>query len=172
MSNAGIRVRASLDPRASARKGIVLAKRRGFYRGRKRVLSPDGLADARRRADAGDEKAQIARKLGISRETLLPNLFLSSSTRSLNPTGYTSSAHGGRRQVNGENMKSLDNHDREIRPEYDFSGAQRGRHAKAYAAGTNVVLLDQTSRRGFQTPCARCADYSRNQLALVLRRDA
>jgi len=68
LSNAGIRVRASLDPRASARKGIVLAKRRGFYRGRKRVLSPDGLADARRRADAGDEKAQIARKLGISRE--------------------------------------------------------------------------------------------------------
>jgi len=29
-----------------------------------------------------------------------------------------------------------------MRPEYDFSGARRGRHAKAYAAGTNVVLLD------------------------------
>ncbi|MGB8267585.1 MAG: DUF2188 domain-containing protein [Candidatus Velthaea sp.] len=39
-------------------------------------------------------------------------------------------------------MKSLDNEDREMRPEYDFSGAQRGRHAEAYAAGTNVVLLD------------------------------
>jgi len=44
--------------------------------------------------------------------------------------------------VNGENMKSLDNNDREMRPEYDFSGARRGRHAKAYAKGTNVVLLD------------------------------
>lgn len=29
-----------------------------------------------------------------------------------------------------------------MRPEYDFSGAQRGRHANAYAAGTNVVLLE------------------------------
>ena len=44
--------------------------------------------------------------------------------------------------MNVENMKSLDNHDRDMRPEYDFSGAQRGRHVKAYAAGTNVVLLD------------------------------
>jgi DNA invertase Pin-like site-specific DNA recombinase len=56
--------------RERQREGIVLAKQRGVYRGRKRVLSPDGLADARRRVDAGDNKAQIARELGISRETL------------------------------------------------------------------------------------------------------
>jgi DNA invertase Pin-like site-specific DNA recombinase len=56
--------------RERQREGIVLAKQRGVYRGRKRVLSPDGLADARRRVDAGDKKAQIARELGISRETL------------------------------------------------------------------------------------------------------
>jgi len=42
----------------------------GVYRGRNRALSPEGLADARRRVDAGDKKAQIARELGISRETL------------------------------------------------------------------------------------------------------
>ena len=56
--------------RERQREGIVLAKQRGVYRGRKRALSPDGLADARRRVDAGDKKAQIARELGISRETL------------------------------------------------------------------------------------------------------
>ena len=56
--------------RERQREGIVLAKQRGVYRGRKRALSPDGLADARRRVEAGDKKAQIARELGISRETL------------------------------------------------------------------------------------------------------
>lgn len=30
----------------------------------------------------------------------------------------------------------------ELRPDYDFSGAVRGRHHAAYQAGTNVVLLD------------------------------
>jgi DNA invertase Pin-like site-specific DNA recombinase len=56
--------------RERQREGIVLAKQRGVYRGRKRALSPDGLADAQRRVNAGDKKAQIARELGISRETL------------------------------------------------------------------------------------------------------
>jgi DNA invertase Pin-like site-specific DNA recombinase len=56
--------------RERQREGIVLAKQRGVYRGRTRALSPEGLADARRRVDAGDKKAQIARELGISRETL------------------------------------------------------------------------------------------------------
>jgi hypothetical protein len=30
----------------------------------------------------------------------------------------------------------------ELRPEYDFSGAVRGKHHTAYKAGTNVVVLD------------------------------
>jgi hypothetical protein len=29
----------------------------------------------------------------------------------------------------------------ELRPYYDFSGAVRGKHAKRYAEGTNLVLL-------------------------------
>ncbi len=56
--------------RERKRGGIVLAKQRCVYRGRKRVLSPDGLADARRRVDAGDKKVPIAREPGISREAL------------------------------------------------------------------------------------------------------
>lgn len=30
----------------------------------------------------------------------------------------------------------------ELRPEYDFSGAERGKHYKTYQEGTNLVLLD------------------------------
>ena len=35
----------------------------------------------------------------------------------------------------------LDDND-EMRPEYDFSRAVRGKHYEAYRAGTNVVLLE------------------------------
>lgn len=56
--------------RERQREGIALAKQRGIYRGRKRVLSDDIIASAKMRIAAGDTKAQIARDLGVSRETL------------------------------------------------------------------------------------------------------
>lgn len=56
--------------RERQREGIALAKQRGIYRGRKRVLSDDIIASAKTRIAAGDTKAQIARDLGVSRETL------------------------------------------------------------------------------------------------------
>ena len=37
----------------------------------------------------------------------------------------------------------------ELRPEYDFSGAVRGKHHAAYQAGTNVVLLDADVAQAF-----------------------
>lgn len=52
------------------REGIVLAKQRGVYRGRKKSLSPDQVAELRQRVAAGEKKARLARELGISRETL------------------------------------------------------------------------------------------------------
>ena len=52
------------------REGIALAKQRGIYQGRKRALSDDTIASAKTRIAAGDTKAQIARDLGVSRETL------------------------------------------------------------------------------------------------------
>lgn len=52
------------------REGIALAKQRGAYRGRKKALSPDHVADLRQRASAGEKKAGLARAFGISRETL------------------------------------------------------------------------------------------------------
>ena len=56
--------------RERQREGIALAKKRGAYRGRKKALSPEQVADLRRRAAAGNQKAALAREFGISRETL------------------------------------------------------------------------------------------------------
>ena len=56
--------------RERQREGIALARRRGAYRGRKKSLSPDQAAELRRRAVAGEPKAQLAREYGISRETV------------------------------------------------------------------------------------------------------
>jgi DNA invertase Pin-like site-specific DNA recombinase len=56
--------------RERQREGIALAKKRGAYHGRKKALSPEQVADLRRRAAAGEQKAALAREFGISRETL------------------------------------------------------------------------------------------------------
>jgi DNA invertase Pin-like site-specific DNA recombinase len=51
-------------------EGIALAKERGVYKGRKPSLTPEHIADARQRVEAGIPKAKIARDLGVSRQTL------------------------------------------------------------------------------------------------------
>jgi DNA invertase Pin-like site-specific DNA recombinase len=56
--------------RERQREGIALAKQRGAYRGRKKSITATDIAELRRRIDAGDKKAQVARDYGISRETL------------------------------------------------------------------------------------------------------
>ena len=56
--------------RERQREGIALAKQRGAYRGRKKALSPEQVADLRQRAAAGEQKAKLAREFGVSRETL------------------------------------------------------------------------------------------------------
>ena len=56
--------------RERQREGIALAKQRGAYRGRKKSLPPERIAEARRRVAAGEAKARVARDFGISRETL------------------------------------------------------------------------------------------------------
>jgi DNA invertase Pin-like site-specific DNA recombinase len=52
------------------REGIALAKKRGAFKGRKKVLSQAEVAELRQRITLGMSKAQIARELGISRQTL------------------------------------------------------------------------------------------------------
>jgi TnpA family transposase/DNA invertase Pin-like site-specific DNA recombinase len=51
-------------------EGIALAKQRGAYRGRKKALSAERVAQLRDRVAAGEQKARLARAFGISRETL------------------------------------------------------------------------------------------------------
>lgn len=56
--------------RERQREGIVLAKQRGAYRGRKKALSPEVTTSLKERVAAGEQKSKLARELGISRETL------------------------------------------------------------------------------------------------------
>ena len=56
--------------RERQREGIALAKQRGAYRGRKKALVDDQVAELRRRSGAGEQKSTLAREFGISRETL------------------------------------------------------------------------------------------------------
>lgn len=56
--------------RERQREGIAVARQRGAYRGRKRSLSDEMVAELHRRVDDGERKAVIARDLGISSETL------------------------------------------------------------------------------------------------------
>lgn len=46
-------------------------------------------------------------------------------------------------------MKKDKTHDDEMLPEYDFSGGERGKYAKDYASGTNVVLLSPDVAEAF-----------------------
>jgi DNA invertase Pin-like site-specific DNA recombinase len=63
--------------RERQREGIALAKRRGAYRGRKRSLNPEQIGEVKRRVAAGEQKAQVARDMGVSRETVYQYLRLS-----------------------------------------------------------------------------------------------
>ncbi|SFC62130.1 recombinase family protein [Collimonas sp. OK412] len=52
------------------REGIALAKAKGVYTGRKQQLTPQQVGELTARVGHGEPKAQIARDLGISRNTL------------------------------------------------------------------------------------------------------
>jgi DNA invertase Pin-like site-specific DNA recombinase len=56
--------------RERQREGIALAKQRGVYRGRKKALCPERVAELHRRVSGGEQKARLAREFGISRETV------------------------------------------------------------------------------------------------------
>ena len=56
--------------RERQKEGIALAKQRGAYQGRKQKLSDEDIYLLKSRVESGEQKAQLARELGISRETL------------------------------------------------------------------------------------------------------
>lgn len=52
------------------REGVALAKQRGAYKGRKKALAIQEVDILKRRVASGESKTNLARELGISRETL------------------------------------------------------------------------------------------------------
>jgi DNA invertase Pin-like site-specific DNA recombinase len=56
--------------RERQREGIVLAKMKNVYKGRKKSLTGNQIKDIKRRIENGDKKAVIARDYNISRQTL------------------------------------------------------------------------------------------------------
>ena len=56
----------------------------------------------------------------------------------------------------------------EMRPEYDFSSGVRGKYARRYARGANVVVLDADVARAF--PRAEAVNDSLRALAGIIRR--
>jgi hypothetical protein len=55
----------------------------------------------------------------------------------------------GQTVLSGGNMKKGIRRDDEMRNHYDFSGGVRGKYARRYAEGTNVVMLDPDVARLF-----------------------
>lgn len=51
-------------------EGIALAKAKGAYKGRKRSMTDERIAEIKQRVANGEKKSQIAKCMGISRETL------------------------------------------------------------------------------------------------------
>ena len=56
----------------------------------------------------------------------------------------------------------------QIRDEYDFSGGERGKYARRYAAGSNVVVLDPDVAKSF--PDSKAVNDALRQLASVAAR--
>ena len=51
-------------------EGIELAKKRGAYKGRKAALSEEQIVQLKEQVALGNNKSELAKEFGISRETL------------------------------------------------------------------------------------------------------
>jgi hypothetical protein len=56
----------------------------------------------------------------------------------------------------------------DMRAEYDFSGGVRGKYARRYAQGANVVVLEADVAKAF--PSAEAVNDSLRALAAIIRR--
>jgi DNA invertase Pin-like site-specific DNA recombinase len=56
--------------RERQREGISIAKNKGVYRGRVPSLTAEKIAELRRRVDAGEPKAKLAKDMKVSRATI------------------------------------------------------------------------------------------------------
>ena len=66
-------------------------------------------------------------------------------------------------------MKEDKTPDEEMLPEYDFSGGVRGKYAKQYASGTNVVVLSPDVAEAF--PNAEAVNNALRALVNIARQN-
>ena len=66
-----------------------------------------------------------------------------------------------------EPMKKISKSNSEILPDYDFSGGVRGKYAKRYAKGSNVIVLDPDVAKLFST--SKMVNRSLRGLAKTLK---
>jgi len=65
--------------RERQKEGIEAARKKGVYKGRRKLLNDDQVNELRARVAAGEQKAAIARDFGISRETVYSYIITSKS---------------------------------------------------------------------------------------------
>lgn len=81
---------------------------------------------------------------------------------------FASSALAPRADVSDGRMKKpVRQSNSEMQPEYDFTGGARGKYARRYAQGTNVVVLEPDVARAF--PNAKAVNGSLRALAQIIR---
>jgi hypothetical protein len=78
-----------------------------------------------------------------------------------------SSAHGQRAGASARIMKKAAKAKTEMLAEYDFSRGVRGKYARRYAQGTNVVVLEPDVAKAF--PDAKSVNRSLRALAGIIR---
>ncbi len=64
--------------------------------------------------------------------------------------------------------KKSENNNSEMQPHYDFSKGVRGKYARRYARGSNVVVLEPDVARVF--PNAQAVNSSLRALAQIIRK--
>jgi hypothetical protein len=104
----------------------------------------------------------------------LANRIAAGSWSCVRPTGVTkfaSSARGWRRAARGRTMKKAakSKRDPDMLDEYDFSAGVRGKYAKRYAEGTNVVVLAPDVAAAF--PDAQSVNDALRALVQIARRN-
>jgi len=78
---------------------------------------------------------------------------------------------GWRHARNAEQMKQVKKRKADdLRPEYDFAAGVRGRHYRAYRAGTNVVVLEPDVAEAF--PNASAVNRALRALLDIAKRQA
>ena len=56
--------------RERQREGIALAKKKGVYRGRRATLRPQDIEEVLRLLETGESKTVVAKRFGVSRQTV------------------------------------------------------------------------------------------------------